>query len=38
MEKVAKPSSTITNNLNPDDKDPKNYHYIFILKKGEKGK
>lgn len=36
VDKVAKPSSTITNNINPDDKDPKNFHYIFVMKKGDK--
>jgi len=27
----------ISSNINPDEKDPKNFHYIFTMKKGDKG-
>ena len=37
MDKVAKPSSMISSNINnPDEKDPKNFHYIYIMTKGKK--
>jgi len=34
--KVAKPSISLSSNVNPDDKDPKNFHYIYVMKKGTK--
>jgi hypothetical protein len=33
VDKVAKPSSMISANVNSDDKDPKNFHYIFTMSK-----
>lgn len=31
--KVAKPTTKIAQNVNLDDKDPKNFHYIYALVK-----
>jgi ubiquinone/menaquinone biosynthesis C-methylase UbiE len=33
VEKIAKPNKIITSNVNPDEKDSSNFHYIYFMKK-----
>jgi ubiquinone/menaquinone biosynthesis C-methylase UbiE len=36
VHKVAKPSSQLASTINADDKDPKNFHYVFTMSKEKK--
>ncbi len=36
VNKVAKPSSMVSSNINADEKDPKNFHYVYTMVKGGK--
>jgi hypothetical protein len=36
VEKVAKPSKMIAYNINPEEKDSKNFHYVYIMIKKAK--
>ncbi len=33
VEKIAKPNKIISSNINPEEKDNKNFHYVYIMNK-----
>jgi ubiquinone/menaquinone biosynthesis C-methylase UbiE len=36
VEKIAKPNKIISSNINPDEKDDKNFHHVYIMNKNKK--
>ena len=35
VEKIAKPNKIISSNINPDEKDDKNFHHVYIIYKNK---